>query len=83
MLLVFFCELPFIYIINRIVTQAITSKEREKELALLSNDVSLDYKLRDESIDRALACSSVKDDSYNRDSISSYKSDKLGESYKD
>lgn len=31
-LLVFFCELPFIYIVNRIVNQAITSKQREKEL---------------------------------------------------
>jgi hypothetical protein len=53
--LVFFCELPFIYIINRVVGQAINSKKLNQESSQQLNPEEIrQTDLTDEEIDREL-----------------------------
>ena len=48
LVLVFFCEVPFIYIINRVVGQAIISKQQNKELAQVNPEEIRQTELTDE-----------------------------------
>jgi hypothetical protein len=41
-LMIFVCELPFIYIINKIVSQGIKSRERDEMMARKSSSVDSD-----------------------------------------
>lgn len=69
----FMCELPFIYIINKIVSQALFSKQREDHTNRNPSELSdedLQRALQDERIDRDLEHQSLSDDRLDESDVS-------------